>query len=39
MLPDVVKLDKVPTDVMLVCAAVCNVPANCVAVNLPVLGL
>ena len=28
-----------PHDVLLACATVCNVPAICLAVNLPVLGL
>ena len=44
ILPEVVivpadKLLIVPREVIFVCAAVCNVPASCVAVNLPVLGL
>jgi len=41
--PETVKLDKVPTLVTFVCAAVCNVPVkfpeNPVAVNKPVDGL
>ena len=38
-LPLVVNPVSVPTDVIFVWAAVCSVPDNCVAVNLPVLGL
>ena len=34
-----VNVVSVPSDVMFPCAAVCKVPASCVAVNLPVLGL
>ena len=38
-LPLVVSAVSVPSDVIFVWAAVCSVPDNCVAVNLPVLGL